>query len=297
MKKITLILVVFGVIILSYICYKDKYQHIAFDKDFNGFNALSDIAHQVNYGPRIYNSYAHDQVISWISSELSLNSWYVHIDSGIYNNHVINNIIGKNSPNPPNIIIGAHYDSRSKADNDPIENNRSLPVPGANDGASGVALLLELSRTINRPDLSIWLVFFDAEDDGNIDHQEWILGSKYFASELKSFPDAVIVVDMVADSKLNIFREINSNVTLTDEIWNDAALLGFSNEFINSGKYAMLDDHIPFLELGIPSALVIDFDYDYWHTTADTLDKISLSSISIVGKTINYWLNYYSPGN
>jgi Zn-dependent M28 family amino/carboxypeptidase len=135
----------------------------------------------------------------------------------------------------------------------------------------------------------VWLVFFDAEDNGNIAGWDWILGSKAFVEQLDGKPDAAVIVDMVGDKDLNIYMEQNSDLTLSAEIWSQAAQLGYSQQFIPSPKYRMLDDHTPFLNAGIPAVDIIDFDYPYWHTSADTPDKVSAESLQAVGDTLLAW--------
>jgi Zn-dependent M28 family amino/carboxypeptidase len=259
--------------------------------NFNGSNAFDNINEQLIMGPRTPESMPHNLFFDWLQSKLDNEIWVVEIQNGHFKDKDIRNIIAKNSSNPPQIIIAAHYDSRLIADNDPDPTKRINPVPGANDGASGVAVLIELSRTIPIDSLSIWLVFFDAEDNGNLPGWEWIMGSRYFVTQLDEKPQAVIILDMVGDKDLNIYRELNSNKELTDEIWNGAKKLGYEGFFINTTKHSLMDDHIPFVEAGIPAVLIIDFDYPFWHTTADTIDKISADSLSIVGSTILYWVN------
>ena len=124
----------------------------------------------------------------------------------------------------PYILIGAHYDSRYYSDQDPDPSSRNKPVPGANDGASGVSVLLELARTI--PEASrknVWLVFFDAEDQGRINGWDWIIGSQSFVNQIPVLPQKVIIVDMVGDKDLQLFYESNSDADLQQEIWNIAA--------------------------------------------------------------------------
>ncbi|MBP9041814.1 MAG: M28 family peptidase, partial [Anaerolineaceae bacterium] len=137
----------------------------------------------------------------------------------------------------------------------------------------------------------IWLVFFDAEDQGRLPGWDWILGSRAFVQELVGKPDAVVVIDMIGDSDLNIYREMASDQSLTDEIWETAANLGFSGTFIDENKYSILDDHVPFIDAGIPAIDIIDIEYDYWHTSEDTADKVSLRSLEIIGMTLLTWLN------
>jgi Zn-dependent M28 family amino/carboxypeptidase len=191
----------------------------------------------------------------------------------------------------PWIILGAHYDTRFYANMDSDIEKQLQPVPGANDGASGVAVLLELARVL--PDdlnKNIWLVFFDAEDQGSIEGWDWILGSRSFVKTLQSKPDAVVIVDMIGDKDLNVYYERNSDVGVQEEIWEIAAGLGYEKHFIPEYKYSMLDDHTPFLEKGMVAIDIIDFDYPYWHTSQDTIDKISPESLEMIGTTIYHWL-------
>jgi len=259
---------------------------------FSGSRALDNVIEQVNMGPRTPGSLPHTLFFPWLQSKIDQPGWIVELQKGFYQGHQITNIIAMNSIEPPKIIIAAHYDSRLLSDNDPDSKLRSTPVPGANDGASGVAVLIELARTLPVKALPIWLVFFDVEDNGKIPGWEWLLGSRYFVSQLEATPQAVIILDMVGDKNLNIFREINSDYDLTTEIWKVAQSLGYESSFINKSKYSILDDHIPFIDAGIPSVDIIDFDYPFWHTTADTSDKISAESLEIVGSTILNWITH-----
>lgn len=260
-------------------------------QSFNADRAWQDVLAQLAMGPRTPGSVAHDQVVIYIQTELEKSGWKVEIQQTERMGHPIQNIIAKRGSGSPWIIFGAHYDSRFVADQDPVEANQSLPVPGANDGASGVAVLLEMARVLPKAsDKEIWLVFFDAEDQGRIEGWDWILGSRAFAESLTTKPNAVVVIDMIGDADLNIFREKSSDQAITDSIWKTAASLGYSDQFINEGKYSILDDHQPFLELGIPAIDIIDFDYPYWHTISDTEENVSPDSLATVGNTLITWL-------
>ncbi len=162
----------------------------------------------------------------------------------------------------------------------------------ADDGASGVAVLIELARTLNRAKLQnqVTLVFFDAEDNGGLDGWDWIVGSTYFAQHLETHPILVVVVDMIGDTNQQIYWERNSSPVWNQRIWQVAASLGYSAHLIAQPKYAMLDDHTPFLSAGIPAVDMIDFDYPYWHTTADTADKVAPASLERVGRTLQVFL-------
>jgi glutaminyl-peptide cyclotransferase len=256
---------------------------------FNGQLAYQDVLAQVSFGPRIPGSVAHDQTISYISDELIQAGWNVKIQTSEWQGFSVQNIIAFRSTTSPAIILGAHYDSRLLADQDPGF-GRNDPVSGANDGASGVSILLELARSLPTDIPPLWLVFFDAEDNGGLDSRQWIMGSRAFAASMTISPSAVVIVDMVGDEDLNILIERNSNSKIASEIWAQAAALGYQNIFLDSPKYELIDDHIPFVEAGIPSVDVIDFDYPYWHTTADTADKVSAHSLQVVGETLWAWI-------
>src|SRR5690606_36654189 len=169
-----------------------------------------------------------------------------------------------------------------------------LPSPGAVDGASGVAVLLELARTLDleRIPHEIWLAFFDLADNGNegLPGWDWIVGSTYMAENLTITPQAVVVVDMVGDADQQFYYDGNSDQALRETLWNIAAGLGYGASFIPELKYTMIDDHLPFARRGIPAVDIIDFDYPYWHTVEDTSDKASADSLERVGRTIEVWL-------
>ena len=260
---------------------------------FDGDRAFNDLEYQVNLGPRVLGSKAHEQVREWIIQSNKASGWDVEIQDININGQDINNIIAVRGidKNVPWVIIGAHYDSRMIADRDPVFENRSKPVPGANDGASGVSVLLELARILPKNlRANVWLVYFDAEDNGNMPGCEWILGSRMFVELLEGEPDAVVIVDMVGDSDLNIFIEKYSDQNLSQEIWGIAADLGYENQFIATPKHRIIDDHLPFVQAGIQAVDIIDFDYPYWHTVADTVDKVSAVSLRMVGEVLLAWV-------
>ena len=257
---------------------------------FDGNRAYADVETQVAFGPRTPGSEGHAQIREWIRSELESAGWMVEIHQTEQLGHPVYNIIAKRNDISPDIIIGAHYDTRFFADHDPDPGKREEPVPGANDGASGVAVLIELARSLPEDVPPTWLVFFDTEDNGRIDGWNWILGSTAFVEEIEMQPKAVVIVDMIGDADLNIYLEKNSNKEIRSEIWATAESLGYGNVFINEEKYSMLDDHTPFLNANIPAIDIIDFDYPYWHTTEDTVDKVSAESLQAVGDTLWHWV-------
>lgn len=259
-------------------------------KAFDAERAYADVQAQMAFGARIPDTEAHEQTFNYIQDELRSAGWQVEIQDTTYEGHPVKNIIAKRSNSKAPILLAAHYDTRMYADQDPNEALRSQPVPGADDGASGVAVLLEIARVLPAEQKDVWLVFFDTEDQGHILGWNWILGSQAYADSLTISPQAVIVIDMIGDAVLNVYREQTSDPALTDQIWQAAADLGYGDKFINEENFSMLDDHTPFLEKGIPAVDIIDFDYPYWHTTMDTADKVSPESLSVVGNTLLAWL-------
>lgn len=257
---------------------------------FDGQHAYTDVHTQVAFGARIPGSEGHAKVQAWICSELKLAGWQVEVQQSKVLGHPVQNIVAKRETTAPQIILGAHYDTRMYADQDADPLKHTQYVPGANDGASGVAVLLELARILPKDSVPVWLVFFDAEDNGNIQGWDWLLGSREFVKNNPVQPQAAIVIDMIGDADLNIYKEKNSNPALTDEIWIVASGLGYGNVFVPRYKYSMLDDHTPFLQAGIPAVDIIDFDYPYWHTTQDTPDKVSAESLQAVGETLDTWV-------
>ena len=292
-KSISIYLLIIGLLLaaaIGWYAFAFLTQPEAAPTLFDGQHAYADVQTQVAFGPRIPGSDGHAQVQAWMRDELVKAGWQVEIQESEAMGHPIQNIVAKRGGEDPQIILGAHYDSRMFADNDPDPANHNLPVPGANDGASGVAVLLELARALPEDTVPAWLVFFDAEDNGRIDTWDWILGSKEFVKNNPIHPQAVVIVDMIGDADLNIYKEKNSNVELTNEIWSVAQSLEYGTVFIPDYKYSMFDDHTPFLQAGIPAIDIIDFDYPYWHTLQDTPDKVSAESLQAVGETLQVWV-------
>lgn len=258
---------------------------------FDAQKAYAHVLAQTDFGPRTPGSAAHTATIEYIRANLEQSGWLVDIQTEKVGMHTIKNIIARRSDVPPQVILGAHYDTRLLSDNDPDLLLQQQPVPGGNDGASGVAVLLELGRVLPRDSVPIWLVFFDAEDQGGIPGwEDWSLGATAFVNSFNLKPRAVVIVDMVGDFDLNITMEKNSDSRLTKEIWDVAASLGYGNVFIPREKYSIMDDHMPFVNAGIPAVDIIDIEYRYWHTTYDTADKVSPHSLEIVGNTLLAWI-------
>ena len=224
----------------------------------------------------------------------------------------VRNLIAEFGSGSKTIILGAHYDSRILSDKDNDPNKRLLPMPGANDGGSGVGVLLELARVISQyysvaKGYRIRLVFFDAEDNGRIapwtrvgwaqDYSSgYLIGSALYASSLDLTVENIeymLLVDLVGDidQRFPIERYSNDSAPQTvNAIWSIAAELGYSEQFPNEIGSAIIDDHLPFIRRGIPSVDIIDLVYPYWDTSEDTLDKISPESLERVGRVLQAFL-------
>ena len=189
------------------------------------------------------------------------------------------------------IMVGAHYDTRPFADQELSPKLRDRPILGVNDGGSGTAVLLGLAHYLKKNSLSqpVRLMFFDGEDFGKSGEGEMFIGSNYHASQLEKlslehWPLAVIIIDMVGDKDLEIFKEtysVASGSELLDRIY-EMSRRQKVYQFNEKNKHTIRDDHLPFIRLGIPSILLIDFDYPHWHKLSDTLDKCSSESLEAV---------------
>ncbi len=265
---------------------------------FDGSRAFRHVEAQVAFGPRLPGSEAAGRTRLYIRDVLEQAGWRVEQEAFTFRGVRLVNLVARRGEGPV-ILLGAHYDTRRFAERDPDPARRREPVPGANDGASGVAVLLELARVL-RWDTSryaVWLYFFDAEDQGNIDGWPWSVGARYAARQVSPDTDirAVIVPDMIGDADQQIYWERRSTPWLKASLWEVAARLGYGQTFIPQDKYTIIDDHLPFLEQGFPAALIIDFEYAAWHTTADTPDKVRPESLARVGRVIEAWVEGFEP--
>jgi Zn-dependent M28 family amino/carboxypeptidase len=241
---------------------------------------------------------ANRQTGDWIRQELEAQGWAVEMHEFVWNETPVRNLIarvgeeGETQGGGGAILLGAHYDTRLVADQDPDPNRRGEPVIGGNDGASGVAVLLELARVLDKQKLTspLWLAFFDAEDNGRLPGWElWGIGSTRLAEDWAAagtLPAAMILVDMIGDEDQRIPMEANSDLVLSQAIFDLAAEMGYEEWFPATPGPAIIDDHIAFVQRGVPSVDLIDFDYPYYHTTADTCDKLSAASLERVGRLL-----------
>ena len=263
---------------------------------FDGKRAYEHVVAQCAIGPRPVGSAEGRKTAEYITTTLEDLGWTVEQQEFLYRGVVGRNVIASRGSGEL-YLLGAHYDTRPIADRDPTDPTQ--PVPGANDGASGVAVLLELARALNvdKTGAEVWLAFFDAEDCGNINGWPFSVGAAYMAEHLSVEPVATVVVDMVGDTDQKFTWESGSDETLNRTLWAIAAGLGYEHEFLPRIGYAIIDDHVPFLQRGFVAVDVIDFDYPYWHTTQDTPDKVGAESLQRIGRVLEKWLEEEIPSS
>lgn len=268
---------------------------------FDGHHAFTYLKNQTDFGPRNPNSAGHQQCLNFLATEMGKfceNVTLQNFSERGYNEtlHLTNIFASFNTQAKKRVLLTAHWDTRPRAD---METNAALkgkPILGANDGASGVAILLELARLMKQqqPTIGVDILLTDGEDYGDSekdgDTRLYFLGAKYFAkTKPQSYvPECGILLDMVGDRNLQIPMEQNSMKFaphIVDLVWSTAEEIGVT-QFIRVPGEAISDDHLPLAEAGIPTIDLIDFDYPYWHTTQDTPDKCSSESLEAVGKVL-----------
>ncbi len=270
---------------------------------FDGAAALRYVETQLAFGPRIPNTEGHRRAGDWILSQLRASADSVEVQAFTHVTAAgetlqLRNFIGRFRPAlEERVLYMAHWDTRPMADRSANVAAQRQPVPGANDGASGVALLLGVADALKRepPTLGVDLVFVDGEDFGDfLENRDVLLGSRHYAASLdrSTLPLFAVVWDMIGDRDLELYQEGYSAAAapeVVDRVWVRAAALGYGRIFRASVRHTVIDDHVPLQEVGVRAIDVIDFDYGgsdnpYWHTTEDTLDKVSAESLQIVGE-------------
>jgi glutaminyl-peptide cyclotransferase len=266
---------------------------------FDGTEAFRYLVDQCQLGPRNPGSEGHKIARKYLLDNLSQytnlvkTQEFVYWDTSSRKKLELTNIIASFYPNKKQrMLLCAHWDTRPTADKDPNPSLREKPILGANDGASGVAILLEIAKVISQKE-SRWgvdIILFDGEDYGpEGELEKFCLGSKYFAKNKGDYkPEFGILLDMIGDKDLNIYKEGYSTryaKEFVNLVWAMARRINLEC-FNDSTKYFVYDDHIPLLEVGIPCIDLIDFDYPYWHTTQDTPDKCSPESLQKIGEVL-----------
>jgi glutaminyl-peptide cyclotransferase len=266
---------------------------------FDGKQAFKYLTAQTDFGPRVPNSAAHEKCLAYLQTELQKYTDAVNLQQFTEQGYdgvtlSLTNVIASFNLNATTrILLTAHWDSRPRADQDPDPKKRTQPILGANDGASGVAVLMEIARLLNAspPPVGVDIVLTDGEDYGKEgDNARYLLGARYFAKHLPPgfHPVFGILLDMVGDRDLEISKEPNSMhfaPDIVDLVWSTARNLGVY-QFSQNVQTAVMDDHLPLNDAGIKTIDLIDFDYPYWHTTEDTTDKCSAESLEAVGKVL-----------
>lgn len=267
------------------------------DREFDGRRAFTYIERQMAFGPRVPGTAGHRQTGDWLLAELRARADTVVVQAFTQRTAKgatleLRNFFARFRPGATErILFVAHWDTRPKADKSPNLGQQQLPVPGANDGASGVAVLLGVADALKAraPGIGVDLLFVDGEDYGDFtDSTETLLGSRYFAAHLPPAYTTLfaVVFDMVGDKDLQIPQEghsMSGAPEVVQRVWRTAADLGYGRVFVPRVGEALTDDHVPLQQAGIRAIDVIDFDFPYHHTTEDTIDKVSAASLQIVG--------------
>ena len=281
--------------------------------NFNSDSAYFFVERQVSFGPRVISSKAWDQCSKYLTNKLESYGAKVIVQQApitTYDQkkHTLRNIIGSYSPEKNNrIALFAHWDSRHVADYDTI--NTSQPILGANDGGSGVGVLLEIARNINlkNPKIGVDIIFFDAEDYGQPENSKfptmndsWCLGSQYWSKnphKQNYFAKYGILLDMVGGKDAEFWQEGISSYyasNIIKKVWDIAHNIGYSNFFIYKKSPQIMDDHYYVNTItGIPTIDIIEYDpfsktnfNKHWHTHADNMNNVDRETLKAVGQTV-----------
>jgi glutaminyl-peptide cyclotransferase len=268
------------------------------EREFAGARAFGYLERQMQFGPRIPGTPGHDRTGDWILDRLHATAdsvvvqAFTHVTRQGQTLHLRNFLARFQPAAAERVLLLAHWDTRPHADQSANLGQQRLPVPGANDGASGVAVLLGVADALKAkpPATGVDLLFVDGEDFGDFtaDSNDVLMGSRYFAAhEPPGYPPLFAVLfDMVADKDQQFYYEGNSQAfapEVVERVWHTAADLGYGRIFIPGVKPTLIDDHVALQKAGIHAIDVVDFDYPYWHTTEDTIDKVSAASLQVVG--------------
>jgi Zn-dependent M28 family amino/carboxypeptidase len=268
-------------------------------RNFDESRAFQHLLTQVSFGPRVPGSEGHRRTHEWMRSHLEMHADRV-TDHTFQATSPINSttmelrslIAVFNEESSSRVLFGAHWDTRAFADEETDEALRKLPVPGANDGGSGVAILLEIASQLKErpPSIGVDLAFFDGEDQGlHGDPRSWALGSQRFVKDYPTYrPSFVVILDMVGREGTRILKEGNSMIAaapLVDRVWEIGRSSGCT-VLVDSAGAPVFDDHVPFLEAGIPAVDLIDLADPAWHTTRDLPEHCSELSLGEVGRLV-----------
>ena len=267
-------------------------------KPFDGQVALKYAKEHLAFGPRVPGTVGWQKGGDWIVAEMKKRAdtvieqrWMHKLANG--DSIPMRNIIARFRPEATDrILYVTHWDTRPRADQESDSAKQLMPIPGANDGASGVGLFVALGDLLKSkpPNVGVDLLFVDGEDYGNFNTDtDVLIGSRYFAknSPIPNYrPMFGVLWDMIGGSNLQIYQEQNSLAgapEVVSRVWMVAKQRGYEKVFIPQAKHSVIDDHIPLLEAGIRTIDVIDLDYPYHHRLSDSGDKLSAKSLGIVG--------------
>ncbi len=269
---------------------------------FEGASAYELVRAQVAFGPRVPGSEGHARQLAWMLARLDTLAPELQADSF---RHVTTagdtldlvNVLARFAPEKERrILLLAHWDTRPTSDQAADPELRGVPVPGANDGASGTAVLLELAGLLSAqpPPVGVDLLLVDGEDYGP-GVEDMLLGARRYAASLPETGRPVygLLLDMVGDADPSFPVEALSaqyaNVVVR-KVWRAAERLGFRDYFPTGVGRELVDDHVPLIEAGLPTANLIDFTYGpanaYWHTPEDTPERVSASTLGMVGEVV-----------
>lgn len=317
MKKWTLS---FMAILCFWACGTTKKQaseQAAVSIEFNADSAYVFCAAQCNFGPRIMNSEAHELCGQWIADKFEQYGYQVELQKAdlkgydgtiLKSTNIIAHHTAGNRQPSSRIMICAHWDSRPWADNDPDSANWKKPVMAANDGASGVAVMLELARLLQQHDstnVAVDFICFDAEDWGvpqwsnEVDGDSWALGAQHWAANHKGKTYQYgILLDMVGGQGAKFYREgfsMHYARSIVEKVWQAASAAGYGSVFPNKDGGSVTDDHVPVNEkANIPCVDIINYYPDCeqssfgptWHTMNDDMQHIDKNTLQAVGQTL-----------
>ncbi len=269
---------------------------------FDGSVAMDLVRQQVGFGPRVPGTPGHAAQLDWMLSRLGTVAPEVVTDTF---DHVTTNgdslrlfnVMARFAPeNARRIVLLAHWDTRPTSDAEPDPADRALPIPGANDGASGTAVLLTLAELLGAqpPPVGIDLLLVDGEDYGP-GVPDMFLGARHYAANLPAIgrPEYGVLLDMVGDLEPGFPVEgisARSADAVVQKVWAAAERLGYRDSFPTRVGPDVIDDHVPLIQAGLPTVAVIDFTYGpenaYWHTQDDVPENVSASTLEMVGRVI-----------
>jgi len=265
-------------------------------REFDGRRALDYARAQLAFGTRVPGSAGHAAMATWLDSTLRRRADTVLVQSWDHKaadgkTLPMRNVLARfNTAATKRVMFIAHWDTRPHADGT-NSTDSTAPMPGANDGASGVAVLIGIADVLKAaaPGVGVDLLFVDGEDYGDFwapGRPDVLVGARWYADHpLVPLPTYAILLDMVGDRMLQFKQEgysLSAAPQVVEKVWGAAARLGYTSTFVGAGG-EITDDHIEFIRVGVPTIDVIDLDYPWWHTKDDTLDKISAESLQIVG--------------